>query len=152
MPPDQPPAGVNLWPKGSGARRLWGTLLLALVVPVLVYFVARLISGDATTALGCPAAAELLVSLVRTGIKTQRSSWAIPLALTAIASFGGALALTVAFHGAPLPFEPARPAYSGIVGLVFLVSAAVGRPVGGSLIRRRTDNTDEPAKPPSKRM
>jgi hypothetical protein len=137
---------MSLAPKGSRSRTLWGTLLLVLAVPVLVYFVVRPFVGDDASALGYTAAAELLISLSRTVVRRRWSVWSALLALTAIVWLGGAFVLTVNHHGATLPFELERPTYSGIVGLVFLVSAAVGRPVGGSYLSRRAERK------PSKRM
>lgn len=147
---DQRPGGRRT--SGPRIRQLLRRLLLITAVPMLVYFVVRPFVADDAIALGCVAGAELLLSLIRIGARRRRS---VPLTITwallSVTWVGGALALTIVSHGSPLPFKLARPIYTGIVGLVLLVSVAIGRPIGASLAERApvrvVEATDSPRRP-----
>ncbi|HEY1573632.1 MAG TPA: hypothetical protein VGG05_19985 [Pseudonocardiaceae bacterium] len=147
MTPDQPVSPERQRPTRA---RLWRTLLVLLVVPLVVYFVARPFVGDDATALGYTAGAELVIALVRSRSRRRWPIWSILLTASAVVWFGGALALTILTHGNPLPFKLERPIYSGIVGLVLLASVAIGRPIGSSFVQRHQNRPlviDSPGQP-----
>jgi hypothetical protein len=134
MTSDQPVSPRRQRPSRA---RLWRSLIVLLVVPLVAYFVARPFVGDDATALGWMAGAELVASVVRSRPRRRRLVLSIMLTVTGVLWLGGALALTIATHGNPLPFKLERPIATGIVGLVFLASVAVGRPIGAAAIQRR---------------
>jgi hypothetical protein len=99
-------------------------LLVAVVLPLIAFLVLQRVLGNATGALAITDAIPML-GLVAFGIWHRRVE---PLVLIAAAVLSLALVLTAA-SGSSLPLELRRSVFPGAVGLAFLISLAVRRPL-----------------------
>lgn len=107
------------------SRRISYRLIVGLALPVIAFLVLLQVIGNATGALAVTDAVPLLW-VVAYGIWRHRIE---PVGLIAVAVFALALVLTFVFGGSPLPLELRRSWFPGAVGLAFLVSLAVRRPL-----------------------
>ena len=107
------------------SRRAPYRLIAGLILPLVAFFVLLEAIGNATGALAVTDALPLLW-VVGYGIWRRRIEW-VGLAATVV--FAIALGLTFIFGGSPLPLELRRAWFPGTVGLAFLISLVVRRPL-----------------------
>jgi hypothetical protein len=111
--------------------------LAMMVVPLPVYFAIRSSVGNDTKALAIawfiPAVWALVISLWRRRIEL--------FGLLGVAAYGIALGIAIFFNTGPLPLMLRHAVVAGIIGLVFLGSSAMGKPIILAIVRRTMNGT-----------
>ena len=110
-------------------------LLAALLMPLALYFVLRLMIGSATDALALteaiPAAWLLVVGIVRRRLD--------PVAIVSTVTVAIALAAYAATGGDPIALKLRHGAVTGVLGMAALASVALGRPALLMVAQRRAE-------------
>jgi len=110
-------------------------LLAALLMPLALYFVLRLMIGSATEALALteaiPAAWLLVVGIVRRRLD--------PVAIVSTVTVAIALAAYAATGGDPIALKLRHGAVTGVLGMAALASVALGRPALLMVAQRRAE-------------
>jgi hypothetical protein len=111
-----------------------GGALVSLIVPVVAYFVIRPhVSGDTaalTIAAAIPVARTLWIGLTKHRVD--------PLGLLGTFGYGVSVAMSLLMGGSSLPVKFVEPVITGVLGLAFLASLTVGRPLLLVLVHRGT--------------
>jgi hypothetical protein len=117
------------------------SLPISYLAPLIVYFVLRPHVTSDTEAL----AIAWFIPIVWT---LGSSLWLRHLevfALLGVVAYGIALSISIVFGAGALPLKLHHALVAGAVGLVWLVSVAIGRPFFLLFIRRRTKQADQAA-------
>ena len=111
--------------------------LAMMLVPLPVYFAIRSLVGNDTKALAIawfiPAVWALVISLWRRRIEV--------LGLLGVVAYGIALGIAIFFNTGPLPLMLRHAVVAGVVGLVFLGSSAMRKPIILAIVRRTMHGT-----------
>jgi len=123
QPVDQKPASDDD-DRSTRLKSALPGLVLNFLVPTIAYFLLNrhMSSAAALAWSGAIPVAATLIGLVR----THRAS---ALGALSIAGFAAALAVSGLFGGSPLAFELQEPILTGVLGLVFLVSVLIHKPL-----------------------
>jgi hypothetical protein len=108
-------------------------LIISALAPLIAYFLIRPRVADDTTALA-------LAWLIPVAWTLVTSVWRRRLNLVGIAgvvSYGTAVVITVYFGNSDLPLKLRHGVIAGVVGLVFIASVAINKPLLVVLARRR---------------
>ncbi len=116
----------------SDVRKKLGLgLIISWIVPLVMVMLLRRLLGNDAIALavaGAFPAVWTIVLLVRRG----RVDW---IGVTGVLGFAGAFAASAFLGGGSLPYKVYRPVGTGVIGLVFLISGVIRRPLVLSLAR-----------------
>lgn len=113
-------------------RRSVARLAAALVLPVAVYWAVRpLVGGDAQALL-----VAVLVPAAFTAVSVIRDRRLSPVDVAVLAGLSATLFGSLIAGGSPVVLKVGESWILGLIGLVLLASAAVGRPIVPTLLRR----------------
>lgn len=130
--PTVPDPQPNAPPPLDLRNRLGLRIVVNAVLPLGVYTLVRGHVGSDAAGLAIAAALPAAWTLVHFAVRRHVDA----IGLFAVLGFALALAVSVFFGGNSLAFKLRRPAVSGAIGVVLLVSAAVRRPLLLPLLRR----------------
>jgi hypothetical protein len=129
--------------RGALVRRVVPKLALSIVAPLVVYLLVRPHVPSETVALAIGMAIPVLVTLAQFVLRRELD----PTGCIAVLGFGIALSLAVLSGGDPLVLKLHDSVVTGPLGVLCLLSVAVGRPVLGlvkrAVVRRKGGGTTQ---------
>jgi hypothetical protein len=129
-PGEGPRPGAQQSPGQRGLRALVG-LVVSFVVPLLSYDLIRPHVGSSAMALALAGAIPVVYTLAIL-VVTRRLS---PIGVVGAVTFGISVLVSWASGGSALAIELQDPALFGLLGIAFLVSVAIGRPLHPVILR-----------------
>jgi hypothetical protein len=130
VPKPDPRPGTQGHPGRPGVAGL-ASLVINFAAPVLAYYLIRPHVHSSAMALALAGAIPVAYTLV-TLAATRRLSW---VGVVSVASFGVGVLVSWATGGSALALELQDPALTGLIGLAFLGSVAVRRPLHLVIVR-----------------
>jgi len=130
QPGEGPRPGAQQSPGQRGLRALVG-LAVSFVVPLLSYDLIRPHVGSSAMALALAGAIPVVYTLAIL-VVTRRLS---PIGVIGAVTFGISVLVSWASGGSALAIEMQDPALFGLLGIAFLVSVAIGRPLHPVILR-----------------
>ena len=136
-PPARPGEGTRpgtRQPSGQAGRRALAglaDLVISFIVPLLAYYLIRRQVGSSALALAISGAIPVGYTLVMLAVRRRLD----PLGVISVASFGIGVLVSWASGGSTLALELQDPALFGAIGMAFLVSVAIGRPLHPVILR-----------------
>lgn len=129
------------------------SFIFAFILPVIAYGILKGFRVSDTVSLGVATAFPVLLTL-GTGIKKRKIN---PIGLVAICGFLISIVAVYLTHGNDLAFKLWHPILTGTIGIVFLFSSAINRPIMGVLLKNKhvisvsTDRNEREDLPDEKR-
>jgi len=130
-PPARPGKGTQPGPRSpsgqAGRRALAGLtgLVISFIIPLLSYDLIRPYVGSSAMALALAGAIPVAYTLAILVVRRRLN----PIGVIGVISFGIGVLVSWASGGSTLALELQDPALFGAVGIAFLVSVAIGRPL-----------------------
>jgi hypothetical protein len=126
-PPAQPPS------RQAGLRAVAGlaSLVISFVVPLLSYDLIRPHVGSSAMALALAGAIPVVFTLAVLVVRRRLS----PAGVAGAVGFGIGVLVSWACGGSTLALELQDPAVFGAIGIAFMVSVAIGRPLHPVILR-----------------
>jgi hypothetical protein len=136
-PPARPGAGIQPGPRSpsgqAGRRALAGLtgLVISFILPLLSYDLIRPHVGSSAMALALAGAIPVAYTLAILVVRRRLN----PIGVIGVISFGIGVLVSWASGGSTLALELQDPALFGAIGIAFLVSVAIGRPLHPVILR-----------------
>lgn len=119
------PSKKETLPRGPWQETMRFSLVMSLLVPVILAVLFRWVFAN-DAAIIAVAGIFPLIWVLAVYIRRRRVDW---IGVIVVICFGAALAASPFAYGSGLPLKIYHPAVTGAVGIIFLVSAAVRRPM-----------------------
>jgi len=132
--PAQPNGGTRPESRGHPGRPKLAplaSLVINFVAPLLAYYLIHSHVRSSALALALAGAIPVAYTLVTLAVRRRLD----PLGVVSVAGFGLGVLVSWASGGSPLAIELQDPATTGLLGLAFLVSVAIGRPLHPVILR-----------------
>jgi hypothetical protein len=107
------------------------SLVINFVAPLLAYYLIHSHVRSSALALALAGAIPVAYTLVMLAVRRRLD----PLGVVSVVTFGIGVLVSWASGGSPLAIELQDPGTTGLIGIAFLVSVAVGRPLHPVLLR-----------------
>jgi hypothetical protein len=132
-PPEQPGAGTGPSSGQAGRRALAGLagLIISFGVPLLSYDLIRPHVGSSAMALALAGAVPVGYTLAILAVRRRLN----PVGVAGAVSFGIGVLVSWASGGSTLALEMQDPVLFGAIGVAFLISVAIGRPLHPVILR-----------------
>jgi hypothetical protein len=136
-PPARPSEGTQPGPRSpsgqAGRRALAGLtgLVISFIIPLLSYDLIRPHVGSSAMALALAGAIPVAYTLAILVVRRRLN----PIGVIGVISFGIGVLVSWASGGSTLALELQDPALFGAIGIAFLVSVAIGRPLHPVILR-----------------